>query len=100
MRGKVLAGVQAGVLARWITPELADEVAAESGAELAVEVLAAGGELRGQRFRALPARLGVYFVLGLCLYSHLPYRAVLKELAGGLAGALAAAGWRVRPRPR
>jgi hypothetical protein len=95
MRGKVLAGVRAGVLARWITPELADEVSAESGAELAVEVLAAGGELRGQRFRALPARLGVYFVLGLCLYSHLPYRAVLKELAGGLAGALAAAGWRV-----
>jgi Insertion element 4 transposase N-terminal/Transposase DDE domain len=81
MRGKVLAGIGAGVLSRWITPGLADEVTA--------------GEPREQRFRALPARLGVYFVLGLCLESGKPYRAVLKDLAAGLSGVLAAAGWRV-----
>jgi hypothetical protein len=57
-------------------------------------VLAEGGR-GGRRFRALPSRLGVYFVLGLCLFSGMPYRAVLRQLAGGLAGPLAAAGWRV-----
>jgi hypothetical protein len=83
MRGRVLGGVRIGVLARWVTPDLADEVLAEAG-------LAGGG-----RFRALPARLGVYFVLGLCLHAGKPYREVLRELAGGLSGALAAAGWQV-----
>jgi hypothetical protein len=37
----------------------------------------------------------VYFVLGLCLFADLPYRAVLEQLASGLSGALAAAGWQV-----
>jgi hypothetical protein len=37
----------------------------------------------------------VYFVLGLCLFSGLPYREVLRQLAGGLAVALRAAGWQV-----
>jgi hypothetical protein len=83
--GRVLAGVQIGVPARWVTPGLADEVLAEAG-------LGAGG---GRRFRALPARLGVYFVLGLCLHAGKPYREVLRELAAGLGGALAAAGWQV-----
>jgi hypothetical protein len=83
-RGKVLAGVRIGVPARWVTPGLADEVLAEAGQAAA-----------GQRFRALPGRLGVYFVLGLCLESGKPYRAVLKDLAAGLSGPLAAAGWRV-----
>ena len=85
-RGKVLAGVRIGVPGRWVTPGLVDEVLAEAG-------LAGGG--CGQRFRALPARLGVYFVLGLCLFSGLPYREVLRQLAGGLAVALRAAGWQV-----
>jgi len=80
-RGKVLAGIGAGVLGRWITPSLADEVTT--------------GEPREQRFRALPARLGVYFVLGLCLEAGKPYRAVLKDLTAGLSGVLAAAGWQV-----
>ena len=84
-RGRVLAAIRIGVLSRWVTPGLVDEVLAEAGQ-------AGPG---GQRFRALPARLGVYFVLGLCLFSGMPYRAVLGRLAGGLAGALAAAGWRV-----
>lgn len=83
-RGKVLAGVRIGVPARWITPGLVDEVLAEAGQ-------APGG----QRFRALPARLGVYFVLGLCLFSGMAYRQVLEELAAGLGGVLRAAGWRV-----
>ena len=86
MRGQVLAGVRIGVPARWITPGLVDEVLAEAG-----PVVPPGG----RRFRALPGRLGVYFVLGLCLYAGKPYREVLRELAGGLGGALAAAGWQV-----
>ena len=85
------------MLARFVTPGLVDEVVAEAGAELAGEVAAAGGTPRRPRFRAMPARLGVYFVLGLCLYSHLPYAEVVKELASGLRGALAEAGWRVEP---
>jgi hypothetical protein len=94
-RGKVLAGIGAGVLGRWITPDLADEVVGQARAALAARVLAAGGELGDQRLRALPARVGVYFVLGLCLFSDRPYRGVLKELASGLGGALHAAGWQV-----
>ena len=90
-RGKVLAGVRVGVAARWITPGLVDEVLAEAGQTAAGQ----GGGGCGRRFRALPARLGVYFVLGLCLFSGLPYRQVLRQLAGGLAGALRAAGWQV-----
>jgi len=52
------------------------------------------------RLRALPARLGVYFVLGLCLFSHLAYGQVLRELTSGLEAALAASAGRSRPRPR
>jgi len=84
IRGKVLARVRVGVPARWVTPDLADEVLAEAGMPAA-----------GQRFRALPARLGLYFVLGLCLHAGKPYREVLKDLADGLSGALAEAGWQV-----
>ena len=84
-RGKVLAAVRIGVPSRWVTPGLVDEVLAEAGQ-------AGPG---GQRFRALPGRLGVYFVLGLCLFSDLPYREVLRKLASGLGAALAAAGWQV-----
>src|SRR6516225_4396345 len=83
-RGKVLAAIRIGVPSRWVTPGLVDEVLAEAGQ-------AGPG---GQRFRALPGRLGVYFVLGLCLFSDLPYREVLRKLAsgrgagrGGVAGA-------------
>src|SRR5215475_11858907 len=78
-RGKVLAAVRIGVPSRWVTPGLVDEVLAEAGQ-------AGPG---GQRFRALPGRLG------LCLFSDLPYREVLRKLASGLGGALAAAGWQV-----
>jgi Insertion element 4 transposase N-terminal/Transposase DDE domain len=82
MRGRGLAAIGIGVPSRWVTPGLVDEVLAEAGA--------AGG-----RFRALPGRLGVYFVLGLCLLSDRAYRQVLEDLASGLGRALAAAGWQV-----
>jgi hypothetical protein len=85
MRGKVLARVRVGVLAQWVTPGLVDEV------------LAAGGQ-DGRRFRALPGRLAVYVVLGLCLYSHLSYVDAVRELASGLGRALREAGWQV-PAP-
>jgi len=58
MPGRVLAGIGAGVLARWVTPGLADEVLAEARAGLAGQ-LAAGETLPGQRFRVLPGRLGM-----------------------------------------
>jgi hypothetical protein len=82
--GRVLAGVRIGVPSRWVTPGLVDEVLAEAGDTAA-----------GRRFRALPGRLGVYFVLGLCLFAGTPGRQVLEELAAGLGRALAAAGWQV-----
>ena len=74
-RGKVLAAIRIGVPSRWVTPGLVDEVLAEAGQAVA-----------GQRFRALPARLGVYFVLGLCLFSDLPYREVLRKLVSACRG--------------
>jgi hypothetical protein len=85
----VLAGV--GVLGRWVTPGLVDEVVAQAGGERPV----VGGVVRRPRLRALPDRLVVYFVLGLCLFSGLSYRAVVKQLTAGLAGALGGVGWRV-----
>ena len=81
-RGRFLARAGIGVLTWVIPPDLVDEAVGDG---LAWEM----------RLRALPSRLGVYFVLGLCLFSHLPYGQVLRELTGGLEAALAAAGWRV-----
>jgi len=95
MRGKVLAGIGAGLVSWFVPPGLVDEVLAEARAAAGAQVVAAGGTVRGQRLRALPPRLGVYFVLGLCLFSQLPYRDVLRGMAGGLTAALAAAGWAV-----
>ncbi len=82
-RGRVLARAGIGVLGWVVPPDLVDEVTA-------------GG--RETRLRALPSRLGVYAVLGLCLFSSLPYGQVLRELTSGLEGALAGAGWQV-PAP-
>jgi hypothetical protein len=78
-RGRVLSRAGIGVLGWVVPPDLVDE---------------AVGEGREVRLRALPARLGVYFVLGLCLFSSLPYGQVLRELTCGLEPALAGAGWR------
>ena len=81
-RGRVLARAGIGVLSWVITPELVDEAVGDG---LAWEM----------RLRALPSRLGVYFVLGLCLFSDLPYGQVLRELTSGLEAALAGAGWQL-----
>lgn len=80
-----------GVLSWFVPAGLADEVAALARAEAAAEAAAASGpELPLTRLRLLPARLGVYFVLGLCLSSGLPYRRVLGGLCGLRAGEEAA----------
>lgn len=81
-RGQVLARAGIGVLTWVIAPDLVDEAVGDG---LAWEM----------RLRLLPSRLGVYFVLGLCLFSHLPYGQVLREMTSGLETALAAAGWQV-----
>jgi hypothetical protein len=81
-RGRVLARAGIGVLTWVIPPDLVDEAVGDG---LAWEM----------RLRALPARLGVYFILGLCLFSGVPYGQVLRELTGGLETVLAAAGWQV-----
>jgi hypothetical protein len=70
------------VLSWVVTPALVDEAVGDG---LAWEM----------RLRLVPARLGVYFVLGLCLFSYLPYGQVLRELTCGLEAALASAGWQV-----
>src|SRR6266700_5863116 len=79
-RGRVLSRAGLGILS-WVIPAgLVDEAVGDG---LAWEM----------RLRALPSRLGVYFVLGLALFSHLPYVQVLREVTAGLRPALAAAGW-------
>src|ERR1700721_2289845 len=78
-RGRFLSRTGSGVLGWVIGPDLVDEAVGDG---LAWEM----------RLRALPSRLGVYFVLGLCLFSSLPYGQVLRELTSGLEGALAGGG--------
>lgn len=80
-RGRVLSRAGIGVLTWAVAPGLVDEAVGDG---LAWEM----------RLRALPARLGVYFVLGLCLFSGEPYARVLGRVTAGLEGPLAAAGWR------
>ncbi|MEU5547770.1 IS4 family transposase [Streptomyces sioyaensis] len=77
-----MTGVGGGLLARQVPPGLVDEVLEVTG--------------RSQRrFRALPSRLGVYFVLGLCLFSGSSYGSVLATLVVGRRAQLGAAGWRL-----
>jgi hypothetical protein len=67
-----------GALTRTFPPELVDQVVQQTGrAE--------------QRRRLLPARVVVYFVLALALYSHAAYEEVMRCLVEGL-------GWAVRAR--
>lgn len=61
-RGRVLARAGIGVLSWVIPPDLVDEAVGDG---LAWEM----------RLRVLPSRFGVYFVLGLCLFSKLAVRA-------------------------
>jgi hypothetical protein len=74
----------------WFVPaELAEQVLAQARSEAAAAAVEAARALPARRLRVLPPLLGLYFVLGLCLSSQLPYRRVL----AGLAGPAAAAGW-------
>ena len=70
--------VALGVLTRTFPPGLVDEVIEVSGR----------GE---QRSRLLPARLVVYYVLGLALFSESSYEEVMRNLVEGLSWQ---AGWR------
>jgi len=79
-RGRVLSGGWLGVLTYAIPPDLADEAVGDG---LAWEM----------RLRSLPARLALYFTLGLCLFGASPYREVIRQVTAGLGERLAAAGW-------
>ena len=69
-----------GVLTRTFPPRLVDEVVAESGRAQ-------------QRSRLLPARLVVYYVLAMALFSDSSYEEVMRSLVEGLAFE---SGWRKR----
>ena len=69
--------ISLGVLTRVFPPELVDEVLAECGR---VEV----------RHRLLPARVVVYYVLGLALFSTCSYEEVMRMLVAGHSWA---SGW-------
>ena len=63
-----------GVLTRTYPPALVDRVIAESGAQ-------------ERRQRLLPARVVVYYVLAMCLFSQVGYEEVARLLTEGLAWA-------------
>jgi len=69
--------ISVGVLTRVFPPELVDRVVAEAGR---TEV----------RHRLLPARVVVYYVLGLALFSQASYEEVMRDLVEGLSWA---SGW-------
>jgi hypothetical protein len=64
--------ISIGVLTRVFPPELVDAVVAEAGRS-------------ERRQRLLPARVVVYYVLGLALYSSSSYEEVIRMLVEGLA---------------
>ena len=64
--------VSVGVLTRVFPPDLVDEVIAEAGRS-------------ERRSRTLPARVMVYFAIGMALYSEGSYEDVLSQLTDGLA---------------
>lgn len=63
--------ISIGVLTRVFPPDVVDRVIAESGRT-------------EQRQRLLPARVVVYYVLGLSLFSHCAYEEVMRMLVEGL----------------
>jgi hypothetical protein len=70
--------ISIGVLTRVFPPELVDRVVAEAGRS-------------ERRHRLLPARVVVYYVLALTLYSSSSYEEVMRQLVEGLSWA---SGWR------
>lgn len=81
--GRVLSRIGLGILTPFVSAGLVDEALVVAGRD-------------EQRFRALPSRLGVYFVLALCLLRAKSSTAVLRAMIPleGLVG-LAGVGWRV-----
>jgi Transposase DDE domain/Insertion element 4 transposase N-terminal len=71
-----------GVLSWFVPPGLADEVAAQAAAERDAALAAAGEKVPRRRVRLLPPRVALYFTLALCLSARLPYREVMRSLAG------------------
>jgi hypothetical protein len=80
--GGVCGRIGLGVLTVVVTPELVDEVVAGCG-------------VVQQRVRALPARVVMYFVLAMCLFSGEGYPAVIRQLLSGLEVWRLAPGYRV-----
>ena len=72
-RGRILSRAGIGVLSWFIPPGLVDDAVGDG---LAWEM----------RLRSLPARLGVYFVLGCALLSAEPYGEVMRQVTAGLDG--------------
>lgn len=70
--------ISIGVLSSCFPPALVDRVVAEAGRT-------------EQRQRLLPARVVVYYVLGLALFSQASYEEVMRQLVEGLSWA---SGWR------
>jgi hypothetical protein len=70
--------ISIGVLTRVFPPELVDRVVAEAGRT-------------ERRQRLLPARVVVYYVLGLALFSQASYEEVMRSLVDGLSWQ---SGWR------
>jgi hypothetical protein len=70
-RGRILSGAWLGVLTYVIPPGLVDEAVGDG---LAWEM----------RLRLLPARVTVYFTLGLCLFSGTSYAGVFAQVTSGL----------------
>lgn len=81
--GRLLSRVGLGILTPFIVPAVVDDVLAITDRD-------------EQRFRALPSRLGVYFVLALCLVRTTSGPAVLaKMIPIGRLAVLAELGWRL-----
>jgi hypothetical protein len=81
--GRVLSGIRLGILSHYLPPGLVDEALAVTDR----------GE---QRFRALPSRLGIYFVLALCLARTKSSTAALQEMiTPDWLVRLSALGWRL-----
>ncbi|MFF4229100.1 IS4 family transposase [Streptomyces sp. NPDC001820] len=74
-RSRVWLPGHLGVLTRWVPPSLVDEV-----------VRAA--DRKERRVRLLPARVVVYFVLAMALFTDCGYRGVWAALTAGLPGPL------------
>jgi hypothetical protein len=69
--------ISIGVLTRVFSPEVVDRVVAETGR-------------KERRHRLLPARVVVYYVLGLALFADASYEEVMRQLVEGLSWA---SGW-------